>query len=134
MSEDLRTLREHLADARLYDGPANELATQAAVWRTALLGRYSTARRWQRVAAEGRAFWRVALLIALPLAIATAVTLLALAGVDLTPRIEVPAAADPRLQRPIDVPNYVWYGLAGLNVLLTFLVRRRLPRLLLRGW
>lgn len=129
MTEDLRTLREHLGDARLYAGEPPAAGAHPAAWRAALLVRYPAPARRRRAAA-GHAFWRLALLIALPLCVAAIVTALALAGFDFRPPVPGPLPTGELLSHTIAAPHYVWYGLAASSVLLTFLVRGRLPRLL----
>ena len=134
MTEDLRSLREHLADERLYASAPAAASAHPAVWRAALLARYP-APAPARPLSRANEHWRLALFVALPLAIATAVTLLAMAGVDLTLRLGLPQALSGRqLAEAFQAPRYVWYGLAGLSTLLTFLVRGRVPRLLPLDW
>lgn len=134
MTKDLRTLRDHLSDPRLYAGDAPAPGAHPAAWRAALLVRYpAPARRRRRAAAES-SFWRLALLIVLPLGIAALATTLAMAGFDLTPRLALPLTGDALLSRATAAPPYLWYGLAGASTLLTFLVRGRLPRLLPLDW
>ena len=89
MSDDLRSLREHLADERLYAGAPPAAATHPGAWRAALLARYPDPqeRRPRSAAPELR---RLVLFVALPLAAATTVALLAMAGVDLTPTFDLP--------------------------------------------
>lgn len=134
MTENLRTLREHLSNARLYAGEAPVAGAHAAAWRAALLVRYPAPARRRRPAAAGTSFWRLALLIALPLCVAGLITALALAGFDFTPPVPGPLPTAELLGRSAAAPHYVWYGLAGLGVLITFLVRGRLPRLLPLDW
>ncbi len=134
MPEDLRNLREHLADERLYAGAPAVASAHPSAWRAALLARYpapAPARPLSRL----NDYWRLALYIALPLAVATAVALLAMAGVDFSLRLELPRALSGRqLAGVFQAPRSVWYGLAGLTLLLTFLVRGRVPRLLPLDW
>lgn len=134
MTDDLRSLREHLADERLYAGAPPAPSAHPAAWRATLLARYPDRCR-PRPAAGTPGLWRLILLVALPLAVATTVALLAMAGVDLTPRFDLPRVLSGRqLPDPLQVPRYVWYGLAALSTLLTFLVRGRVPRLLPVDW
>lgn len=134
MTEDLRTLREHLSDPRLYAGDAPAAGAHPAAWRAALLVRYPAPARRRRPASAGHAFWRLALLIALPLCIAVLVTALALAGFDFRSLVPGPLPTGGLLSRTSAAPHYVWYGLAVASTLLTFLVRGRLPRLLPLDW
>jgi hypothetical protein len=134
MTEDLRTLREHLSDARLYAGDAPAAGAHPAAWRAALLVRYPARPRRRPREAAPSAIWRLLLLVALPVALAATVTALFLAGIDLTPRLALPGHGSGFLAQPQAAPAYVWYGLAAAGALLTFLVRGRLPRLLPLDW
>jgi len=139
MTDELRSLREHLADQGLYGSAPPAPSAHPAAWRAALLARYPEPARARRPLSRANEWRRLILLVALPLAAAVTIAVLAAAGLDFRPPAEPPWApfgeAIRRLAaEPLQAPRYVWYGLAGLSTLLTFLVRGRLPRLLPVDW
>jgi hypothetical protein len=134
MSEDLRSLREHLADERLYAGPPAPASAHPAAWHAELLARYPDRRRPQpTVSTTG--LWRLILLVVLPLAVASTVALLAMVGVDFGLPSELQQwAGSAILAGAQRAPHALWYGLAALSAALTFIVRGRVPRLLPVNW
>ncbi len=135
MNDELRSLREHLADERLYAGAPPAASAHPAAWRAELLARYPERPRRGRTVSSIPELRRLVLLVVLPLAIATTVALLAMAGVDFGLPFErqrlFGSAILAEAQR---APHAVWYGLAALSAALTFIVRGRVPRLLPVNW
>lgn len=139
MSEDLRSLREHLADERLYAGAPPAPSTHPAAWRAALLARYPQPARARRPLSRAGDWRRLTLLVALPLAGALTIAALAAAGLDFGPPpalfwAPLGEAIGRLAAEPLQAPRYAWYGLAALSAVLTFIVRGRVPRLLPVNW
>jgi hypothetical protein len=139
MTDEQRSLREHLADERLYAGAAPAPAAHPAAWRAALLARYPEPARARRPLSRAKDWRRLVLLVALPLAGAVAIAALAAAGLDFeTLPAQSWAPLGEAIRRlaaePLQAPRFVWFGLAGLSAALTLIVRGRVPRLLPVNW
>ncbi len=133
MKSDKRRLRDLLGEPALY-GERNSSAGDA--WRDLLLSRRPRKAR-PRVASQAAELRRLALLIVLPLVVIVALTFYATLGLPglsrLTGWSEQLGGLRPATPALLVNP-YFWLLPMALSALLTFLSRKRMPRLLPLDW
>lgn len=130
MTDELRSLREHLRDATVYGSPG----AAGDAWRETLLTRFPVRARSRRPESRAAELRRLALLVLLPMLSATALALWAFFHLPVPSLSGAPAAARLLGEFRTLPPGLLWLGLGAVSTLITFLVRGRLPRLLPLDW
>jgi len=153
VTDERRPLADHLRDASIYEARAG-VPSPGARWRRRLLdARFPRARVQRRPLAGISHMARLALFVALPVAVIMAIAMAVYAGFDFSPRWpeflpRVELSAQEGLAPATDTlvwmkerlapwqgsARALWWLLPALSTLLTFLARGRVPRLLPLDW